>query len=392
MLPGVATGKLVGVVLVAGLYSGLWYAARLPAEDPAAPAAATAPAMEVAAASEGARPQPESGLEAGTAVAALPAEPLPEAAPQPAPEAAPEAAPESARPDLEAAAPGEAPRFDVVRVAPDGAAVVAGVAEPGSTVTVYAGGEAVATAEATPGGEFVAIFRVEPTAEPRALTLAAEGEAGHTVSAEAVLLVPPAPTGAGAPEPPEAEIAATAVLRPGEEIEAAPTVPSSGPRQVALASISYAELGIVTLAGLGSAGATVRAYVDGAFAEDAKVDPAGRWTMRLAGVATGIYKLRVDEVRDDGSVASRVETPFQRDLPRAETDPGAPVSITVQPGSNLWTIARSHYGRGTLYSQIFTANAELIRDPDEIYPGQIFVLPEVEGAAPVVLAGPRPRP
>ena len=54
--------------------------------------------------------------------------------------------------------------------------------------------------------------------------------------------------------------------------------------------------------------------------------------------------------------------------------------MTVQPGNNLWTLARTHYGSGVLYTQIFTANREQIRDPDLIYPGQIFALPELEPA------------
>ena len=62
------------------------------------------------------------------------------------------------------------------------------------------------------------------------------------------------------------------------------------------------------------------------------------------------------------------------DMPAGER----PLQVTVQPGTNLWTLARVHYGAGVLYSQIFTANQHLIRDPDLIYPGQIFDLPEVE--------------
>ena len=85
-------------------------------------------------------------------------------------------------------------------------------------------------------------------------------------------------------------------------------------------------------------------------------------------------------------MASRVETPFQRDYPRAPLprpgrpgDPGT-LSVTVQPGHNLWTLAREHYGSGVLYTQIFTANSDLIRDPDLIYPGQIFAMPAASAA------------
>ena len=48
----------------------------------------------------------------------------------------------------------------------------------------------------------------------------------------------------------------------------------------------------------------------------------------------------------------------------------------VQPGHNLWRIARGAYGRGTRYTVIYQANREQIRDPARIYPGQVFQLPE----------------
>ena len=50
-------------------------------------------------------------------------------------------------------------------------------------------------------------------------------------------------------------------------------------------------------------------------------------------------------------------------------------SIVVQPGNNLWTIAEQRYGEGLRYTQIFRANSDQIRDPDLIYPGQVFTLP-----------------
>ncbi|MDN5786688.1 LysM peptidoglycan-binding domain-containing protein, partial [Pseudorhodobacter sp.] len=54
----------------------------------------------------------------------------------------------------------------------------------------------------------------------------------------------------------------------------------------------------------------------------------------------------------------------------------APVSVTVQPGATLWAIARDQFGDGILYVQVFEANRDRIRNPDLIYPGQVFTLPE----------------
>lgn len=47
----------------------------------------------------------------------------------------------------------------------------------------------------------------------------------------------------------------------------------------------------------------------------------------------------------------------------------------IRRGDNLWTIARRVYGEGVRYTTIYQANTGQIRDPDRIYPGQVFDLP-----------------
>jgi nucleoid-associated protein YgaU len=41
----------------------------------------------------------------------------------------------------------------------------------------------------------------------------------------------------------------------------------------------------------------------------------------------------------------------------------------------LWQISRRTYGAGTRYLIIYSANQGQIRDPERIYPGQVFKLP-----------------
>jgi nucleoid-associated protein YgaU len=48
----------------------------------------------------------------------------------------------------------------------------------------------------------------------------------------------------------------------------------------------------------------------------------------------------------------------------------------VQPGNNLWRIAERSFGAGLRYTEIYQANRARIRDPNLIYPGQIFAVPE----------------
>ncbi|MFT6784264.1 MAG: nucleoid-associated protein YgaU [Sulfitobacter sp.] len=49
--------------------------------------------------------------------------------------------------------------------------------------------------------------------------------------------------------------------------------------------------------------------------------------------------------------------------------------ITVQPGFTLWQIAQEMMGQGEMYVQVYEANRAQIRDPNLIYPGQVFTMP-----------------
>ena len=53
----------------------------------------------------------------------------------------------------------------------------------------------------------------------------------------------------------------------------------------------------------------------------------------------------------------------------------AQVTITVQPGFTLWGIAKAQMGNGVMYVQVFDANRAKIKNPDLIYPGQVFTMP-----------------
>jgi nucleoid-associated protein YgaU len=50
-------------------------------------------------------------------------------------------------------------------------------------------------------------------------------------------------------------------------------------------------------------------------------------------------------------------------------------TMVVSPGDTLWRISRVTYGAGARYPVVYKANRVRIRDPNRIFPGQIFVLP-----------------
>lgn len=153
------------------------------------------------------------------------------------------------------------------------------------------------------------------------------------------------------------------------------------PAQIQLDTIGYSDSGAVQLAGRASSEAVeIRVYLNNRAAATLPVADTGSWRGEVPDVAAGVYTLRVDEVDAGGAVTSRIETPFKREAPAvlaavaAEAE-GPATAVTVQTGDTLWAIARDRYGEGLLYVQVFEANRNAIRNPDLIYPGQIFELP-----------------
>jgi nucleoid-associated protein YgaU len=143
---------------------------------------------------------------------------------------------------------------------------------------------------------------------------------------------------------------------------------------LALGQVDYDEAGAIRFAGTASPGATVRIYVNDQHTGDAQADQQGRWALAPGErVAVGRHRLRLDQLAAAGAVAARIEVPFQRDSLAEESVAGG--RVVVQPGHNLWRLARAAYGRGVRYTVIYDANREQIRNPNMIFPGQVFAMP-----------------
>ena len=209
---------------------------------------------------------------------------------------------------------------------------------------------------------------------PQVVTAASEPEAIEGPAPEAPVSVPETSQSA------TQEVVVLKATNDGVELLNAPSPEVMS--NVALDTISYSDAGHVQLAGRAQSKATaVRVYLNNNAVVSLTVDASGRWRGDLPDVDEGIYTLRVDEVSQDGTVTSRVETPFKREAPEvlaaaAQAQNGPIKKITVQKGATLWAIAEQRYGDGLLYVNVFKANQSDIRNPNLIYPGQVFDLPD----------------
>lgn len=361
-----------------------------------------------------------TGSQAG-APAGVTDQTTPEAVAEVTSETAPTGAPEQAEIAGGAAALAAPPSIDVFRLETDGGMLVAGQTKPGWETTILVDGAAIATVTPDGSGQFAEFLNLDYSDQPRVLSLlmrAPDGQAQVASTDEIILApspkLPPEPVivaaadeasetsadEAAAPaqsDPSEAEISGAdaqqqsgsqAVLladETGVQVLQAPTSGDASPEvmsTVALDAITYSDEGQVQLSGRALGSGSVRVYLDNAPVITATIEEDGNWRSELPQVDTGVYTLRVDELDDQGRVTSRVETPFKREDEAVLAQAGAAqgstkvTAVTVQPGSTLWAISREAYGEGTLYVRVFEANKNRIRDPDLIYPGQVFNIPK----------------
>lgn len=160
----------------------------------------------------------------------------------------------------------------------------------------------------------------------------------------------------------------------------------------------------IFVAGEAEAEKRVRVYANDVLLGQDKADRNGRFLIQTErDLPVGDYIIRADVLdTDEQTVTARAAVPFAREpgesltsvadnsapssmSGEAETEDGAiPMAaplrqdraVIIRKGDTLWHISRRIYGLGTRYTTIYQANKEQIRDPDLIWPGQTFVLPE----------------
>ncbi|RMD88933.1 MAG: LysM peptidoglycan-binding domain-containing protein [Alphaproteobacteria bacterium] len=276
----------------------------------------------------------------------------------------------------------QVPSFDVVRISRGGTGVLAGRAAPDSLVRLLVDSRPVSDVRADRNGEWVMILEepLAPGTVELSLTAQRDGEPAIGSKDVVVVSLPDRPQSERFAEP--ASEGVVAVLTPrdgsgGSRVMQKPgyAAPGEVGDSLAVDTIDYGGNGRTVFSGRALPRSTLRVYLDTAFIGETRADDDGRW--QIASERTleeGQHSLRIDQVISDGKVMLRITQPFTAGQ---ALDPSAAQNrVIVQPGNTLWAIARQLYGRGVRYTLIFQENSEQIADPDLIYPGQVFRLPE----------------
>jgi len=302
------------------------------------------------------------------------------------------------------------PAFDIARIEPTGEAVIAGRATPGATVELLRNGELHDRAVADQSGQFVMVPPRLPSGTYDLTLRSRQPDGKQATSKQSVAVVL---------EPKPTDRPVVALMTPDRPtvVLSQPAAPNPAAGAVVVEAVEIERGGKFHVSGRARPGAAVRLYLNDSFVAPVAAGADGRFAVTInEGVAPGSYRVRLDELESNsGAVRARAEVPFnvpdtvvtgsmqaqatasQRpDIAAAAKQPqlaaavatvlpdgGSPsavvvpkiVTTTVSRGDSLWRLSRDTYGAGTRYAVIYKANREQIRNPNLIYPGQIFVLP-----------------
>jgi nucleoid-associated protein YgaU len=329
------------------------------------------------------------------------------------------------------------PSFDVVRVEPTGESVIAGRAAPGATIELLRDGKVHDRTVADGAGLFAFVPPPFPVG-PSEVSLRAVPADGTAAVSEQSVTVVVAPRRDQSPVVALATPGAPTAILSTPAAPAAPAPAEGGVRPtVQVETVEAEDGGRLYVSGRAAPGAMVRLYLNESLVASGAATPEGRISFSIRrGVTAGEYRVRLDDAEGrTGSVLSRAEVTFAmpaagvvaQALPAADSvtrppaipplppggtapasppAPGAPpepgrtvtasadglnpargseAGLVVVPqistaavtrGDSLWRISRRIYGSGLRYTVIYDANQRQIRNPDRIYPGQVFVVPE----------------
>jgi nucleoid-associated protein YgaU len=253
----------------------------------------------------------------------------------------------------------------------------------------------------------------EPPVETKAVTAAP-------------VVAPPAP-GRSAEGPAALATAKTEANAVAAALAAAPASPD-GDQSVPVFDVARIERsGDAVIAGRAAPGATVELLRNGERHDRVVADKSGQFVMVPSQLPPGDYELTLRSTQPDGkqvtsrqsvvvalaaepkagAVGSRAEMPVtvpervaagravldqavassqaiepSAGSPSAEVAPKTgtktvttAATMVVSRGDSLWRISNLTYGDGVRYAILYKANRHQIRNPNRIYPGQVFVLP-----------------
>ena len=279
---------------------------------------------------------------------------------------------------------GDIIKLEVIRVRPDGSLVIAGKGLPNSKVEIISGSTIIATTTSDNIGEFVAVpekqlksgeylLAFRQTTKDNKVTIANEAVAinvtGGLNDIPIVAIIDS-----------EGKIGARVIQAPGlEKTKEKAIKENKGNKEnkdkpeVSILAFTYdIKVGQLILSGTAFGGVQINGGYSGKEISSTKI-LNDEWSLTIPGkLILGKQKVSVILLGKNGNVLSKKSLNISG---KSIQNANGKTFVIVQKGDALWNIAYNRLGLGKRYMDIVKLNSDKIKNPDLIYPKQLFVIP-----------------
>lgn len=287
--------------------------------------------------------------------------------------------------------------LDLINVSPDGIVVLSGQSNAGNLIEIYNGDNLIASTSANGKGDWVAVPDMALPPGTYLLTATTTTEDGDVIlSDRAVVIVIPN----DADTPPlvalvpvneaadmQAELLQSPLTAAAEDsvisvtdapvLTVDPTVPvelvadPSLPPRVTIRMIDALTDNRMAVSGFRQGTGNIAVMIDDISAQ-VSISPEGYLAEAIIPDADQ-FPVAVAMTDENGETLASARIILNK-AKLDETLSGNAL-VVVQKGDALWRIAYRTYGEGIRYVDIYSSNAGEIKNPDLIYPDQIFIIP-----------------
>ncbi len=274
--------------------------------------------------------------------------------------------------------------LEVVRVRPDGSLVIAGKGLPNSKIEIISNSEVIAITTSDKIGDFVAVPQKQlnsgeyflsfmQTTKDNKVVIANKSVAINVTGKKDDLPIVAIVDGQG-------KLGAKVIQAPGLEQKEQNiknnkqinTKTIQEPQIRILAITHDSKLGQLVLSGIAHNGVQVNAGFTGKETSSTKIIN-GEWTLSVPGkLIVGKQKVFAVLLGKKGKVLSENSIIISG---KSIENANGKTLIIVQKGDALWNIAYQRLGLGNRYIDIVELNKDKIKNPDLIYPKQLFIIP-----------------
>ena len=275
-------------------------------------------------------------------------------------------------------------KLEVIRVRPDGSLVIAGKGLPNSKIEIISGSTVIATTQSDNIGEFVAVpdkqlksgeylLAFRQTTKANKISIANEAVAinvtGGLNDIPIVAIIDS-----------EGKLGARVIQAPGlieketkSKVDKVNDISIKILPTISILAITYdIKVGQLILSGIASGGAQVNAGFSGKETSSTKI-LNNSWSLTIPGkLISGKQKVFAFIIGKDGKILSKNSINITGSIIK---DANGKTFVVVQKGDALWNIAYNRLGLGIRYTDIVELNKEKIKNPNLIYPKQLFILP-----------------